>query len=155
MSIGFCTLDEAWGTSMCPENTNNVQTYSSFEQQTKTNPENTVNTVNTNSQKNIDLDNVSGKKVINSNMLKQNNRNVVGIGNPNQLNDRKMNINSIDKIIDNLERRIQILENNSKGSSISSISNLFKTGNSSYDYIILIVIGVVIIYLLDKFLNKK
>ena len=87
MSIGFCSLDEAWGTSMCPENTNNVKTYSNFEKDTKQQhpsdvlPKTEIDKLKEN--RNIDLDNVSNKIVVNTNMLKQNNRNIVNKANPN------------------------------------------------------------------------
>lgn len=161
--MNYCSLDEAWG-SMSPDTGNtNTQNYSSFEQQIKSNDtlqnSNNVNNSNvsnvSNPIKNIDLDNQRNKLVINSKMKQQQNRNIVQAGNPNQLQDRGIHINSIDKIIENLEKRVQLLENKVNGDSSNVLSSIFKSNNSSYEYIILIVVGIGIIFLLDKFLNKK
>lgn len=159
MAIGFCSLDEAWGSSMCPENSNNVQTFSSFENDNNSQKNNVVPRTELDKIKesrNIDLDNSSNKTIVNKNMLEHNNRNIVSAGNPNQLKDRNMHINSLDKIIEDLEKRVSLLENKSNNSSLPSLTSLFNNNNNSVvEYIILIVIGVVIIYFLDKFLNKN
>ena len=158
-AISFCSLDEAWGSMTPPDNASNIQNYTSFEKNVKNNNANNENDVNNSNMNNdstaiVPILNNNNKLALNNGMQTQNQRNIVMKGNPNQLNDRTMNINSIDKLIDNLEKRLQILENNTSGNIKNSLSNIFNSNNGYIDYVILIVIGIAIIFFMNKYLNN-
>ena len=145
--MNFCSLDEAWGSCMdeqLPE-TNN-KTYSNFEMQVKNNNQQIENKNQIQQHLATQQHNNIGKQII---MNNQNDRNIVSNGNPNQLMDRKhLGLNNIDKILENIERRIKNLENRNNNNVLNS---LFSSDKS--EYIILIIVAVVGIYFLDKYLN--
>ena len=84
----------------------------------------------------------------------QNERNIVNRGNPNKLMDRNnMKINSLDKVLKNIENRIEELESRLLNNNNNMMGKLFSGGNNKTEYIILIVVAIIGIYLLDKYLN--
>ena len=149
--MNFCSLDEAWGTPMDNLQETNNKTYSNFETNLKNNHnqqiDNNINIHNQMKNNNPLQNNNTDKQLV---LVNQNDRNIVSTSNPNQLMDRKhLAINSIDKVLENIERRIQALEGNNNGSN-----KLSSFMNSNYlEYIIIIVIAVVGVYFLDKYLN--
>ena len=179
--VSYCSLDEAWGSSSPIAQNNDINknasdNYSLFGNMDNHHQQNSQNNDNSSGQVNkqhtdikdlqnsinnhgikmsnpgssnvnrINNANISNNKhAINKNMNDHQKRNLVKKGNPLDFNPT-MNVNSIDSIIRSLEQRVSALENNMNG-------GMFKSGN--FDYILLIGVGILIIYLLDKFLNKK
>lgn len=121
MAISFCSLDEAWGNTLCPKNaesnTSN-KNYSNY-QHILENEEQNRNEIPIKKQSN-------GKQ--------PSDRNVVNtLPNINNINDRIL------KLIKNMDKRIKYMEGEKK--------------ENNYDYIVLIIVGILIIYIIDKYIN--
>lgn len=144
--MNYCSLDEAWGSCMDEQHPEtNTKTYSNFEMEVKNNNQQIENKNQIQQHLTTQQNNKIGKQII---MNNQNDRNIVTTGNPNQLMDRKhMGLNNIDKILENIERRIKNLENKNN----NPLGTLFTSDKT--EYIVLIIIAVIGIYFLDKYLN--